>query len=204
MELGDAIRRRAMVRSFATDPVDPALVRRILEAALRAPTAGNTGGTAWVALVGPAETEAYWSAATDAAWRARNPDRAAGLRRAPLVLLAYASPEAYVARYGEPDKAGSGLGTGTDAWPVPYWHGDAAFGVMTVLLGAVDAGLGACVLGAFRGAPELGLTLGVPDGWELFCAVVVGHPDAADRGSGSRRRPRPPVSERIHWGTWTR
>ena len=29
---------------------------------------------------------------------------------------------------------------------MPYWPGDAAFGVMAVLLGAVDAGLGACVL----------------------------------------------------------
>src|ERR1700733_2435548 len=161
MELGEAVRRRAMVRSFSAEPVERGAVAAILEAALRAPTAGNTGGTAWVALVGPEETEAYWSATTDEAWRSSNPARAAGLHRAPALVLAYAPPAAYVARYGEADKAGSGLGAGADAWPVPYWHGDAAFGVMTVLLAAVDHGLGACVLGNFRGGEVLAAALGV-------------------------------------------
>src|SRR6185437_1013584 len=89
MELGDALRRRTMVRSFAAAPVDPDLVRRILDGALRAPTAGNTGGTSWLALMGPEQTSTYWTATTDEAWRSRNPERAEGLRRAPVVLLSY-------------------------------------------------------------------------------------------------------------------
>ena len=112
MELHEAIRRRAMVRSFSAEPVDPAAVDRILGAALRSPTAGNTGGTAWVVLEGPAQTAVYFDATTDDAWRAAHPEWNEGLRRAPVVLLAYTSPEAYVARYGEPDKAASGLGAG--------------------------------------------------------------------------------------------
>ena len=61
---------------------------------------------------------------------------------------------------------------------MPYWTGDAAFGVMTVLLGAVDAGLGACILGNFRGEAALAESLGVPDGWDLFAAVALGRPTA--------------------------
>ncbi len=202
MELGEAIRRRAMVRSFSAEPVERAAVAHILDAALRAPTAGNTGGTAWIALIGREETEAYWSATTDEAWRGRNPARWAGLRRAPVLLLAYASPEAYVARYDETDKAGSGLGAGADAWPVPYWYGDAAFGVMTVLLAVVDAGLGACMLGAFRGEVALADALGVPDGWRLFGTVVLGHPDGADHRSRSLDRAQGEGEGRIHWGSW--
>jgi nitroreductase len=202
MELHEALRRRAMVRSFSAEPVGRDTVGRILDAALRAPTAGNTGGTAWVALMGPTETGIYWSATTDEPWLTRNAERAAGLGRAPVVLLAYSFPDAYVARYGEPDKAVSGLGTGPDAWPVPYWHGDAAFGVMTVLLAAVDAGLGACVLGAFRGEAALAAALGVPPRWRLFCAVALGRPDRADRLSPSLTRPRPASTERIHWARW--
>ncbi len=202
MELHEAIRRRAMVRSFSDEPVDRAVVRRLLEGALRSPTAGNTGGTAWVALVGPGETAAYWSATTDAHWRDRNHERFEGLRRAHVVLLAYSSPDAYVARYAEPDKASSGLGSTPEAWPVPYWHGDAAFGVMAVLLGAVGAGLGACILGAFRGAVELARALDVPEGWLPFCAVVLGHPDGQDRRSGSLEHVTPASTARIHWGTW--
>jgi nitroreductase len=202
MELGEAIRRRAMVRSFSAEPVERDQVEAILRAALRAPTAGNTGGTAWVALLGHEQTEVYWSAATDEAWRSRNAERAAGLRRAPVLLLPYSSPAAYVARYGEADKAASGLGAGPDAWPVPYWHTDAAFGVMTVLLAAVEAGLGACVLGAFRGEGALAGALGVPDGWRLFGALALGHPDGMDHPSRSLGREGAAAAERVHWGSW--
>jgi nitroreductase len=190
-----------MVRSFRSDPVEPQIVQRIVTAALRAPTAGNTGGTAWVVLSGPAQTATYWDATTDADWR-RSSDRFAGLCRAPVVLLAYASAGAYVARYAEPDKVASGLGEGEDRWPIPYWIGDAAFGVMTTLLAAVDDDLGACILGTFLGEAELATRLGVPDGWRLFCAVLLGYPDGHDHPSPSLARPRPPEHDRIRWGSW--
>jgi nitroreductase len=185
-------------------PLDPDLVGRVLDAALRAPTAGNTKGTAWVVLAGPAETETYWTATTDETWRARNAERAAGLRRAPVVLLSYCSPASYVARYAQADKAADPtLGRSDDAWPVPYWHGDAAFGVMSALLAAVDAGLGACFLGAFRGEESLRGILGVPDGWRLFGAVLLGHPDGEDRRSRSLERTDPDDPARVHWGAWS-
>ena len=203
VEFDEVIRRRRMVRSFSTEAVDRATVDQILHAALRAPSAGNTAGTAWVVLEGPAQTAVYFDATTDAGWRDRHPARAEGLRRAPVVLLAYASPDAYVDRYSEQDKAASGLGAGVEAWPVPYWVGDAAFGVMAVLLAAVDAGLGACVLGAFRGEDDLAALLGVPAGWHLFSAVALGRPDGNDHRSASLERPRPAPAERVHRGRWT-
>jgi nitroreductase len=193
-----------MVRSFSSHAVDRPTLDRILEAALHSPTAGNTGGTAWVVLEGPTRTGLYWDAVTDASWRERNRARWEGMQRAPVVLLAYASAEAYVARYKEPDKSEPALGATPEQWPVPYWFGDAAFGVMAVLLGVVDAGLGACVLGAFRGEAVLAASLGVPDDWHLFCAVVVGHPDGADHRSPSLSRLGPVRSDRIHWGRWSR
>jgi nitroreductase len=221
MDLLEAIRRRAMVRSFAIDPVDPGVLDVVLQAALRAPSAGNTAATSWVVLEGADQTSVYWDSTTDQTWRATSA-RWPGLRRAPVILLAYASAEAYVARYAEEDKAGSGAGAGAGAeagaeagdvagpalgldaaeWPVPYWVGDAAFGVMTVLLCAVDAGLGACVLGNFRGAGTLAGALGVPAAWSLFCAVLLGHPDGQDHPSRSLDRPRPDPDQRIHRGSW--
>ncbi len=200
MELDEAIRRRAMVRSFAPDGVDRALLDRLLQAALRSPTAGNSGGTAWVVLEGPEETAVYWEATTDVSWRARNKARFEGLHRAPVVLLSYASPGAYAARYAEPDKSDPRLAAGE--WPVPYWFGDAAFAVMTILLGAVDAGLGACVLGNFRREEELAERLAVPEGWRLFCAVALGHPDGDDHRSASLGRPQPGRAGRVHRGKW--
>lgn len=201
MELHEAIRRRAMVRSFSTEPVERASVLRIMRAALRSPTAGNTAGTEWVVLSGPHETDRYFDATTDGEWRSGSA-RSEGLRRAPVVLLAYASAGAYVARYAEPDKSDSGLGADVRAWPVPYWTGDAAFGVMTVLLAAIDDGLGACFLGNFRGEAQLAAVLGVPDSWRLFGAVLLGHPDGKDHRSPSLDRPRPDPGTRLHYGAW--
>ncbi len=97
---------------------------------------------------------------------------------------------------------GPALGLDAAEWPVPYWMGDAAFGVMTVLLCAVDAGLGACVLGNFRGEKALAGALGVPAEWSLFCAVLLGHPDGKDHPSRSLDRARPEPDERIHRGSW--
>ena len=154
-------------------------------------------------LEGAEETAVYFDATTDEDWRAHYRDWIDGLQRAPVVLLAYTSPDVYVSRYAEPDKADAGLGEGADRWPVPYWYGDAAFGVMAVLLGVVDAGLGACILGTFRGEEELATRLGVPPGWRLFCAVVVGHPDGLDHRSASLDRPRPNAADRVHRGSWT-
>jgi nitroreductase len=201
MELREALRLRAMVRSLSPDRVDPSVVDRIVDDALRSPTAGNTGGTAWVILEGPEQTAMYWDATTDEEWRS-TARRWEGLQRAPVILLAYTSPWAYVARYAEPDKATAGLGASEAQWPVPYWFGDAAFGVMAVLLGAVDAGLGACMLGVFRGEAELARTLGVPEGWRQFGAVVLGHPDGRDHRSRSLDRPGPRRTERVHRGRW--
>jgi nitroreductase len=200
VELQEVIRRRRMVRSFSSEPIEAAVLDAILEAALRSPTAGNTGGTAWLVLEGPAETATYWDSTTDEAWRNRNRDRFEGLRRAPIVLLSYGSPAAYAERYAEPDKDDGRLSRGD--WAVPYWFGDAAFGVMTVLLTAVDAGLGACVLGNFRGEAALAERLGVPDGWRFFCAVAVGRADGLDHPSRSLERRRPDAAARIRRSYW--
>jgi nitroreductase len=201
MELQEAIRRRAMVRSFSTEPVDPSTLERILLGALRSPTAGNSRGTAWVVLEGPDQTSLYFDATMDEEWR-RSSLRWDGLRRAPVILLSYSSADRYVSRYREADKSVSGLGDGPDQWPVPYWTGDAAFGVMAVLLQAVEAGLGACILGSFRGEAELASRLGVPGEWRLFCAVALGRADGNDHSSPSLDRPGPTDAERIHRGRW--
>ena len=55
------------------------------------------------------------------------------MRTAPVIALPLADPQAYVDRYGEPDKAATGLGRGADAWPTPYWTVDTSMAVMTLL-----------------------------------------------------------------------
>src|SRR5690606_2292657 len=149
MEYRDVVRRRRMVRSFTDEPVDPQLLDQLLADALRAPSAGNSQGRDLVVLEGPEQTARFWDITLPAPRRERF--AWPGLLRAPVLVLPFADPDRYVARYAEPDKARTGLGEGDEAWPVPYWTVDTAFVVMSLLHGVVDAGLGALFFGIFRG-----------------------------------------------------
>jgi nitroreductase len=190
-----------MVRSFSDRPVPEVLLDRILDDALRAPSAGNTGGWDVVLLQG-AETAIFWEATTTAAWR-QSSRRWPGLAVAPVALVLFAHPAAYAERYAEPDKAASGLGAGAgDDWPVPYWFVDTGFAALLLLLGAVDAGLGACFLGNFRGEEALAAALGVPAGRRYVGTVLVGEPAGDDPPSASLDRGQRQSEEVVHRGRW--
>ena len=198
MELGDAVRRRRMVRAFDGRPVPPELVDRLLDLARRSPSAGNTQPWAFVVLEG-AQTAALWDITLPA-------DRRAtfgwpGLLSAPVVVLPLVSPGAYVERYREPDKRATGLGTDASAWPVPYWWVDGGMAVQTLLLAAVDAGLGALFYGLFDNERPVLDHLGVPPGWRALGAVAVGWP-APDEAGSSSRRDRRPLDDVVHRGGW--
>ncbi|WP_278235443.1 nitroreductase family protein [Isoptericola sp. AK164] len=201
MEFRDVVRRRRMVRRFGPDPVDPAVVDRLVETAVRAPSAGFTQGWSFLVLTTAAERERFWAATTP-------PDSArdmstwlAGMRTAPVLVVALASRDAYVGRYAEPDKGWTDRDEAR--WPVPYWHVDAGMASLLMLQTAVDEGLGACFFGisayqiaAFREA------FGVPAEWAPTGVVAVGHPQAGGaKGSPARRR-RKPLDEVVHRGRW--
>ena len=146
VELRAAIRARRMVRAFTDRPVPPALVDDLIDLARRAPSAGNTQPWQFVVLEG-AETSRLWDVTLP-------PDRRSGFRwqgllDAPVVVVPVVDPTAYPRRYAEADKAATGLGTGPEAWTVPYWWVDGGMAVHGLLLGAVDAGLGALFFGLF-------------------------------------------------------
>lgn len=192
-----------MCRSFRPDPVPADLLDRMVDLAARAPSAGKTQGWHLVVLEGDA-TDRFWRHAFPP--ERRGSFRFPGLFDAPLILLPFADPDAYVARYAEPDKARTGLGVAADAWPTPYWTVDASMSVMTLLLAAEDAGLGALLFAVFSGEAEVRAELGVPDGLQLLGAIAMGWP-ADDASSGDRQgvsapRPRRPAAEIVHRDGW--
>lgn len=190
-----------MVRSFSGTRPEPATLDYILALAARAPTAGNSRGWDAVVLQGDQETDRFWRATTTAQWRQRS-IRWPQLRRAPVVVAVFSHPGAYLARYAEADKASSGLGGSVEAWPVPYWDVDAGMAVLLLLVGAVDAGLGACFLGNFRGEVELRQALGVPEDRRYLGAVLIGEPGSDDRPGASAGRPVRTTDELFHRGRW--
>jgi nitroreductase len=198
MELGDAVRRRRMVRAFDRRPVPPELVDQLLELARRSPSAGNTQPWAFVVLEG-AQTAALWDITLPA--DRRSAFRWPGLLDAPVLVLPLVSADAYIERYRQPDKRTTALGTGVSAWPVPYWWVDGGMAVQTLLLAAVDAGLGALFYGLFDDERPVLDRLGVPSGWRALGAVALGWP-APDRPGRSSARRRPPLDDVAHRGGW--
>lgn len=199
MEVPRAIRARHMVRSFTDEPLSSAVLDELCDLARRAPSAGNTQGTAFLVLDEPAAVGRYWDVTLPEP--RRGSFRWPGLVSAPALVVVAVRPDAYVERYAEADKSRSGLGESTDAWPVPYWWVDAGAAAQNLLLAAVDARLGACLFGLFDHEAAVAATFGVPDGWRLVATVAVGHPDSSPPGR-SADRPRRPLDEVRHRNLW--
>jgi len=199
MQFADVVRGRRMVRSFTAESVDPDVLDRICELAVRVPAAGNTQGLDLVVLEG-SETELYWNASLAASRRERFPWP--GLLVAPVLLIPVSNPGAYVERYSEADKAHSGLGLGQNAWSVPYWYVDSAFSAMVALLAAVDEGLGAVFFGQFDHEQAIKQALGIPEDRRPVGTIAIGHAAPEQRASQSSLRPRRPIHEIVHRGGW--
>lgn len=203
-EFAEVVRSRRMTRAFDGRPIEPGVLAGLVDLASRAPSAGKTQGWHLVVLEG-AETQLFWDATLPAI--RRDSFRWQRLLTAPVIALPLADSKAYVERYAEPDKAQTGLGAGAAAWPVPYWTIDTAMAVMTLLLAAEDAGLGALFFGVFRGERELRQRLGIPAGLELLGAIALGYPvvasdapaSAPGRSAGRGRRE---AGQIIHRGRW--
>jgi len=193
------MRRRRMVRAYDGRPVDGAVLDRVLDAARRAPSAGNSQGLDLVVLRGPEETARYWDVALPVG-PGRNRFRWQGLLAAPVLVLPVVAAEAYAVRYGDADKAATGLGS-VGAWPVPYWFVDGGMAVHALLLAAVEEGLGALFFGLFERERAVLDALAVPADRRGLGVVALGHPAPDEPGRSAGRARRSP-DEVVHRGGW--
>jgi nitroreductase len=196
VSFADVVRRRRMTRAFRPDPLPPGLLEELVDLAARSPSAGKTQGWHLVVLEGEA-TARFWDITLPADRRATF--RWQQLLDAPVLAIVLADPQAYVDRYAESDKAPTGLGESTGAWPTPYWTVDAAMATMTLLLAAEDAGLGALFFGVFSGEQELRTRLSVPERIEIVGALALGYrAESADQPGRSAHRPRRAGADIVH------
>ncbi len=187
-----------MVRNYSDQPVDPAVIERILSNALHAPSAGFSQGWAFLLLDEPGDVARFWASTTpddagDDAW-------SAGMRRAPVVVVPLSCKREYLERYAAPDKGWTDLDE--SRWPVPYWDVDTGMASLLMLLTVADEDLGACFFGippdrtaAFR------LEFDVPDAYTPIGAISIGH-RADDRPSPSLARGRRQIGDVVHRSNW--
>lgn len=126
MDLWTAIERRCSTRRFTAEEISPAMVQKILEAAIRAPSAGNRQPWHFIVVRNAMVKEALAQAAYGQGFVAE----------APVVIVVCAEPERSASRYGT---RGREL----------YCLQDTAAATEHILLAATALGLGCCWVGAF-------------------------------------------------------
>ena len=178
-----------MVREFTAEPVPRASLDRILENAVRGPSAGFSQGQAFLVLTGD-ELKRFWGVAGEVQ---------PSMTIAPLVIVPLSAKRVYLDRYAEPDKGWTDRDE--KRWPVPFWHIDTGMAVLLILQTAVDEGLGAVYFGIvpeqvapFREA------FGVPADHEPIGAIAIGH--SAEAGIRDLRARRRPAHDIFHFGHW--
>ncbi|MBT0769213.1 nitroreductase family protein [Kineosporia sp. J2-2] len=190
-----------MVRTYdPARPVSRDVLARLLDLAVRAPSAGFSQGWDFVVLSEAGQVDRFWAATSgDGA-----PDRwLEGMRTAPALILCLSDRDAYLDRYAEPDKGWTDRDEAR--WPVPYWDVDTGMASMIILLAAVDAGLAGCFFGVPPQRREQVLeAFAIPAGRRIVGVISLGHPPApgTDRKSPSLRRGRRGVPEVAHDGVF--
>jgi nitroreductase len=188
-----------MVRDFSDEPVSRALIEQLMFNATRIPSAGYSQGSAFVVLTDPNQRQLFWQTTSGPDWRGES--ESVPLTRAPVVIIPLAHKQAYLDRYAQPDKIHTPLAH-ERSWPVPYWDVDTGFGVILILLTAVDLGLGALFFALFAGEDDLMSALHVPDGYRPIGAIAVGHPTAGERSKPELATGRRNLEDLVRWERW--
>lgn len=191
MEFQDVVRGRRMVREFTDEPVSDASIQRIVDNAVRGPSAGYAQGQAFLVLQGE---EAKQFDTDFGSWAAES------VRTAQVVVVPFAVKEAYLERYSRPDKAGIGMDV-EEGWPVPYWYIDTGMAVLLILQTAVDEGLGAVYFGIGADQwPALRAAYGVPETHVPIGVVAIGHSAEGDADRSWMKRRRLDRAQTVHFG----
>jgi FMN reductase [NAD(P)H] len=202
MEFRELLPRRRMVRHYASEPVPPEQVERIVATVRRAPSAGYSQGQRLLVVTDEAGRARVAEALADAGW-AGDRDLEPWLETAPVHILVCTREDDYHERYRLPDKLDDGEEID---WPVPYWFVDAGAALMLLLLAAIDEGLAAGVSGVPReAAAALRSSLGIPEDVDVVALVTVGvgAPDPGWSAVTSRRtQQRRAPDDVVRWERW--
>lgn len=194
MDFYELVNKRRMVRNFTDEPVDPAAIERILEAAKHGPSAGFTQGQDLIVVTDAAMKHRLAHFCQETAYTESGFDPF--ISKAPVLIVPCTNEMAYHRRYQQPDKVDE---SGNEiVWPVPYWFMDVGHAVMLILLAVVEEGLAA----GFAGFKDLGAAkeaLGIPAEVTPVGVIPLGHP-APDKKSPSLKRGRRP--DNVHRERW--
>ncbi|MGE5599139.1 MAG: nitroreductase family protein [Bacteroidota bacterium] len=158
----EAIKERRTVRRFRPDPVPEATIGRLIEAARRAPSAGNLQPWRFTVVLNQGARQALAAAAAGLEF----------IAEAPVCLVFSAEPQRSAAKYG---RRGAEL----------YCLQDTAAAIENLLLAATGFGLGSCWVGAFD-EQAVREAVGLPAEQRPVAIIALGHPAEEGREDALR------------------
>jgi nitroreductase len=175
LDVFKAIKTRRSTRAFTDKRVTDREVKKLIEAARWAPSAGNIQPWEFIIVRDPKVKHGLCEAALNQTF----------IEEAPVVIVVCADPTRSSKRYGS---RGINL----------YCLQDTAAATQNILLTAHAMGLAACWVGAFN-EEAAKRVLSVPDELRPIAIVPVGHP-----AEKPRARPRRHLTDIIHHETFSR
>jgi len=175
MDLQQAIRSRRAVRAFTPEPVDRAVLLRLIDAAIQAPSAVNEQPWSFTVIQDPAvltrisaESKAHLLSTPPRAVSAHGVslERYAQLLRDPQFNIFYHAPALIVIS-----------SVTADQWAVE----NCTLAAENLMLAACAEGLGSCWIGfaqSWLGTAAGKAVLGVPPAYLPVAPIIVGHPQA--------------------------
>jgi len=175
LEVFEAIRNRRSVRAFTSEGVSEEEVKRLIDAARWAPSAGNIQPWKFIIVRDAKIKRRLVIAALDQTF----------IEEAPVVIVVCA------------DEGQSSMGYGSRGLTL-YCLQDTAAAIQNMLLAAYALGLGTCWIGAFH-EEEARKALKIPLGVRPVAIIPVGHP--AEKPSAP---PKKSIREIVHYETFGR
>jgi len=170
MDLDNAIRGRRAVREYTDETVDDASIRRLIDAAIQAPSAVNEQPWTFTVLRDKAvldrisrEAKVHMLATLPEDLRS---DHFRGRLADPAFHIFYHAPALILISASRPG---------------PWIIEDCALAAENLMLAAHGAGLGTCWIGFAQGylnTPEGKAVLALPSAWVSVAPIIVGHPRA--------------------------
>ncbi len=194
MEFADVVMKRRAVRRFEDGGVEHSVIERIARLAQRTPSAGFSQGQRLVVVTDPQARRAVARICGEDDYEA---DFGPWISECAAQFIPCVSEAIYHRRYQEPDKVRDD-GTEID-WPVPFWFVDIGATMQTIMLAAVNEGLGCGFVG-----PDIdGLRayLGIPDEFVPIGVMPVGK-SLSDVRSPSLKRGWVPFEAFARWERW--
>jgi nitroreductase len=168
MDLDEAITGRRAVREYTGEAVDERTIRRLIDAAVHAPSAVNQQPWAFAVVRDPSvldrisrDAKSHMLATMPASSQS---DHFRSLLGDPSFHIFYRAPVLILI---------SAIAEG------PWIVEDCALAAENLMLAAYGAGLGTCWIGfaqSFLNTPEGKNVLGLPGAWVTVAPIIVGHP----------------------------